>query len=72
MNDTAPRAVSKLHFDKICPKRSIIHVADVRKAVEDSSSAMKLTEAYIDFINKLDDPCVEITASTGATTFIVQ
>ena len=71
MNLSIPRAVSKSHFRTICPHPSMIHVNDVRRAAHESINAMKLTETYLDFIKKLDDPCVEITARPSVATFIV-
>ena len=73
-NVTVPLAVHKDYFDKICPKPSIVHVDEVQRiAVRGKDyDPYKITQTYLEFINKLDDPCVEIASRPGRPTFIIQ
>ena len=71
---TLPRAVHKDYFYKICPKRTIISVDDVHKiAVKGTDyDPYKITQTYLEFLNRIDDPCVEIAAKPGHTTFNIE
>jgi hypothetical protein len=67
--DTAPRAVSKDFFNKVCPHPTIVHVTDVnddRMRFDESVPAAYIFEKWIEKINSIEDPCVEIDPKSEA------
>ncbi|KAG1743088.1 hypothetical protein EDB19DRAFT_1700006 [Suillus lakei] len=61
--DTTPRAVSKDFFNKVCPHPTIIHVTDVnddRMRFDESVPASYIFEKWVEKINSIEDPCVEV------------
>jgi hypothetical protein len=61
--DTAPRAVSKLFFNKVCPNPSVVHSTDVnddRMRFDDSVPASFVFEKWVEKIKSIDDPCLVI------------
>jgi hypothetical protein len=61
--DTTPRAVSKDFFNKVCPNPTIIQVKEVnddRMRFDESVPASEIFEKWLEKINSIEDPCVEI------------
>lgn len=67
--DSAPRAVSKDFFNKVCPHPTIVHVTDVnddRMRFDESVPAAYIFEKWVEKINSIEDPCVEIDPKSEA------
>ncbi|KAG1878746.1 hypothetical protein C8R48DRAFT_688255 [Suillus tomentosus] len=60
--DAAPRAVSREYFKKVCPSPTIIDSWDVNEhlRLDDNVPALEIFEKWVERLNSIDDPCVEI------------
>lgn len=67
--DTTPRAVSKTFFNKVCPNPTLLQVADVnddRMRFDEDVPASYIFEKWLEKINSIEDPCVEIESNNNA------
>lgn len=67
--DTTPRAVSKAFFNKVCPNPTLLQVADVnddRMRFDEDVPASYIFEKWLEKINSIEDPCVEIESNNNA------
>ncbi|KAG1835005.1 hypothetical protein DFJ58DRAFT_821029 [Suillus subalutaceus] len=67
--DTTPRAVSKDFFNKVCPNPTVVHVTEVnddRMRFDESVPASYIFEKWLEKINSIEDPCVEIDPKSDA------
>lgn len=60
-----PRAVRKEYFDQICPNKTIIRADVIRKLHEEWAPAPKIMETWVNYIRKIDDPCLEVERDSG-------
>ncbi|KAG1845693.1 hypothetical protein DFJ58DRAFT_800499 [Suillus subalutaceus] len=60
--DAAPRAVSREYFKKVCPNPTIIDSWDVNEhlRLDNNVPALEIFEKWVEKLNSIDDPCVEI------------
>ncbi|KAG1817145.1 uncharacterized protein BJ212DRAFT_1351237 [Suillus subaureus] len=60
--DAAPRAVSQEYFKKVCPNPTIIDSWDVNEhlRLDNNVLALEIFEKWVEKLNSIDDPCVEI------------
>lgn len=60
--DAAPRAVSREYFKKVCPNPTIIDswVVNEHLRLDDNVPALEIFEKWVERLNSIDDPCVEI------------
>ncbi|KAG2147827.1 uncharacterized protein EDB93DRAFT_1145545 [Suillus bovinus] len=60
--DAAPRAVSREYFKKVCPNPTIIDSRNLNEhlRLDDNVPALSIFEKWVDELNSIDDPCVEI------------
>src|SRR6267154_5372957 len=66
--DNTPRAVSKEFFHKVCPNPTVIQVSEVNDdhmRFDDDVPASFVFEKWVEKINSIDDPCVEISATSA-------
>ncbi|EKM61659.1 uncharacterized protein PHACADRAFT_83052 [Phanerochaete carnosa HHB-10118-sp] len=63
--DATPRAIAKAHWDKICPKPTKINSEEVRAIHGSGANAARIEEAWLGYLSKIDDPCVEVTENSG-------
>lgn len=61
--DHTPRAISKKHWDRICPNPTIVDTKEVYAIHGDGASAVAIIETWRDYLAGIDDPCVEVSAS---------
>lgn len=61
--DDAPRAVSKNYFYEVCPNRTIIDSGEVNADIrfDDSVGALQIVNKWVEKLNSIKDPCVEIS-----------
>lgn len=69
--DPTPRAISKSRWDVICSSRTIIRTEDVRKIHGEGATARKIIDTYVEYISKIDDPCIEIDRYSGSIFLIL-
>lgn len=62
LRDVAPRAVSKEYFKKVCPNPTVIDSWEVNEhlRLDHNVPALKIFEKWVEKLNNIDDPCVEI------------
>jgi hypothetical protein len=60
--DPAPRAVSQEYFKKVCPNPTIIDSWDLNAhlRLDNNVPALEIFEKWVEKLNSIDDPCVEI------------
>lgn len=60
--DPAPRAVSQEYFKKVCPNTTIIDSMEVNEhlRLDDRVPALDIFEKWVEKLNSIEDPCVEI------------
>jgi hypothetical protein len=60
--DSAPRAVSQEYFKKVCPNPTIIDSWDLNAhlRLDNNVPALEIFEKWVEKLNSIDDPCVEI------------
>lgn len=60
--DAAPRAVSQEYFKKVCPNPTIIDSWDLNEhlRLDNNVPALQIFEKWVEKLNSIDDPCVEI------------
>ncbi|PSR92064.1 hypothetical protein PHLCEN_2v4780 [Hermanssonia centrifuga] len=64
--DATPRAISKSHWQKICPHPTVVDGAEVRKLHGGGASALKIVETWVEYLNGIEDPCVEVPSDSGS------
>lgn len=56
-----PRAVRKEFFREICPQPEVINSSVVGIHFQENyPAAMEITNAWVDYLNTLDNPCIEL------------
>lgn len=63
--DATPRAIAKAHWDKICPNPTLIDGEEVRRIHGPGATSVQIERAWLDYLSKIDDPCVEVPESSG-------
>ncbi|KAH7910291.1 hypothetical protein BJ138DRAFT_1153235 [Hygrophoropsis aurantiaca] len=66
--DNIPRAVSRDFFRTVCPNPTILQVSDVNDdhmRYDESVPAAYILDKWIEKINSIDDPCVQLGARDG-------
>ncbi|KAG2040086.1 hypothetical protein BDR03DRAFT_950245 [Suillus americanus] len=66
--DTTPRAVSKDFFNKVCPRPTVVQVTEVNDngmPFDESVPVSYIFEKWLEKINSIEDPCVEIDSDPG-------
>lgn len=60
--DPSPRAVSQEYYKKVCPNSTIIDCKDVNEnlRLNDDVPALEIFERWVEKLNSIEDPCVEI------------
>lgn len=60
--DPAPRAVSQEYFKKVCPQSTIIDSMEINEhlRLDDNVPALEIFQKWVQKLNSIDDPCVEI------------
>ncbi|OJA20557.1 hypothetical protein AZE42_09786 [Rhizopogon vesiculosus] len=60
--DPAPRAVSQEYFKKVCPNTTIIDCMEVNEhlRLNNSVPALEIFDRWVEKLNSIEDPCVEI------------
>ena len=58
-------AVSKVYFDQICSQRTVIRPDDVHPLNGDGVPAPVITATWIDYVSKINDPCIEVAKDAG-------
>ncbi|EKM50148.1 uncharacterized protein PHACADRAFT_200992 [Phanerochaete carnosa HHB-10118-sp] len=70
-DDTTPRAIAKAHWEKICPNPIKINGEEVRAIHGSGADATRIEEAWLEYLSKIDDPCVEVPESSGSIFHIL-
>lgn len=63
----APRAVSKKYFNSVCPNRTVIDATEVNTEeirYNKSIGASAIFDKWVEKLNLIDDPCIEITQNS--------
>ncbi|KAG2144520.1 hypothetical protein DEU56DRAFT_790022 [Suillus clintonianus] len=60
--DAAPRAVSREYFKEVCPNPTIIDSWEVNEhlRLDNNVPALQIFDKWVEKLNSIDDPCVEI------------
>ena len=63
--DATPRAVSRRHWDRICPRPTKVDAVEVRRMHGGGATAVQIEETWLEVLGKIDDPCVEVVETSG-------
>lgn len=61
--DPTPRSVTREYFKQVCPKPLFMHTAEINEDLRFDSEvpASVIFDKWVDKLNSINDPCVEIT-----------
>ncbi|KAI0341380.1 hypothetical protein BDW22DRAFT_1377377 [Trametopsis cervina] len=59
-NDSMLRAIKKTYWHQICPEPYKVRKEDINPTMPDQPTALTMLNTWIDVINKIDNPCVQI------------
>ena len=63
--DSTPRSIAKAYFDKICPRPTKIHAKTLHKIHGQGANALEIEQTWLEYLSKIDDPCLEVTGKAG-------
>jgi hypothetical protein len=59
-----PRAVSRRYYNHACPDPYVISSDEVKHTLPSDASALETMNAWIEILQSVEDPCVEIEIDT--------
>lgn len=63
--------MSKAYWDQICPNKTVIRADEIRKLHGEGADARKIIDTYLDYIKKIEDPCLEVERHSGSIFHIL-